>query len=163
MSVDERSLCSISATHGSPTPITSTSFNDRLHICRLQVLDELGRLLLNVCSAVCQGLVVFLPSFAYLAAVTERWAATKALAALNARKRVFVEPRSAQEVEPLLRQYEQCINGGGCDVGAGAEGSGRGGSGSSGGGSGGALLLSVIGGKLSEGINFGDGLGRCDV
>ena len=47
------------------------------------------------------------------------------------------EPRASSEVEAMLQQYSACIE----------EGQG-------------ALMLSVVGGKLSEGINFGDGLGR---
>jgi chromosome transmission fidelity protein 1 len=47
------------------------------------------------------------------------------------------EPRTTAEVEAVLQQYSECIEQGK-----------------------GAVMLSVVGGKLSEGINFQDGLGR---
>ena len=51
-------------------------------------VDELGRLLLNVCRVVPQGVVAFFPSFEYADACAARWTATgtmSALAALKAR------------------------------------------------------------------------------
>ena len=91
-----------------------------------------------------QGVVAFFPSFAYADQAAQRWEATGALVALAARKRVFREPRAAAAVQATLAQYAESAQAGGA-------------------GCGGALMLCVVGGKLAEGINFGDGLGRCAV
>jgi len=104
-------------------------------------MDELGRLLVNVCSAAPGGVVVFFPSFAYIEQVHARWSSTGALGTLSAKKTVFREPRAAAEVDSMLEEYGACIADGGA----------------------GAVLLCVVGGKLAEGINFGDALGRCVV
>nr|XP_035948320.1 ATP-dependent DNA helicase DDX11 isoform X4 [Halichoerus grypus] len=60
---------------------------------------------------------------------------------------IFQEPKRANQVEQVLMEYSRCIK---C-------------CGQAGGTVTGALLLSVVGGKMSEGINFSDNLGRCVV
>ncbi|XP_021565714.1 ATP-dependent DNA helicase DDX11 isoform X2 [Carlito syrichta] len=60
---------------------------------------------------------------------------------------IFQEPKSAQQVEQVLAEYAKCIEG--CDQAGGRVT--------------GALLFSVVGGKMSEGLNFADSLGRCVV
>ncbi len=114
-------------------------------------LDELGRLLVNVCKVVPQGVVCFLPSFAYEEHVHRHFASTGVLGTLGLRKRVFREPRSAADVEKVLRDYATANERPGAPMGGVT------------GGVTGALLFSVVGGKMSEGINFSDGLGRCVV
>ncbi|PNJ30637.1 LOW QUALITY PROTEIN: DDX11 isoform 12 [Pongo abelii] len=60
---------------------------------------------------------------------------------------IFQEPKSAHQVEQVLVAYSRCIQACGQERGRVT----------------GALLLSVVGGKMSEGINFSDNLGRCVV
>jgi chromosome transmission fidelity protein 1 len=103
-------------------------------------MDELGRVLLNVCRCAPHGCVAFFPSFEYVDACCARWASSGAWETLGEAKPIFREPRTSGSVEPLLERY-----------GAAAV-TGKG-----------ALLLCVVGGKLSEGINFSDRLGRCVV
>lgn len=103
-------------------------------------IDELGALLLNV-SAVAprdSGVVAFLPAFAYSDKVRSRWSETGLLARLAARRRVFWERRGG-DVDALLASYTRAVHNGG------------------------ALIICVVGAKLSEGINFSDELARCVI
>lgn len=106
-----------------------------------KMISELGLLVLKICQGVPDGIVVFFPSYDYLGKVVEVWKSTRSsiLDALSKTKSVFQEAKG-MSVDDLLRDYAQAID------------SGKGG-----------LLLSVVGGKLSEGINFSDRLGRAVV
>ena len=108
-----------------------------------ELIDELGRALLNICTVVPDGVVVFFPSYAYLTTILSRWEISPSstqssiLSRLEGKKSLFKESKEASS-ESVLQEYAQAID------------SGKGG-----------LLLSVVGGKMSEGINFSDALGRC--
>ena len=123
------------------------------------MIEALGTCLLQLASTVPDGLVVFFPSYAYLDQVVLRWqakssggAATKPLwDRLQEKKPIFRESKTATttsgntDTDNVLDHYTQAIA-------TGTSNSHKG-----------ALLLSVIGGKLSEGINFSDALGRAVV
>ena len=124
------------------------------------LVDELGRALVTLATLVPAGLVVFLPSFDYEAAVWTRWrtlppgaaaGATTIAAQLERRKRVFREPRTASEVDTVLRDYAAACNGGALGVGVTPPPAPP---------AGGGMLFCVVGGKMSEGINFSDDLAR---
>lgn len=57
----------------------------------------------------------------------------------------MIEPRSSQKVDEVWKEYQKSITE---DISSSSSG---------------AILLCVAGGKLSEGINFSDGLGRCVI
>jgi chromosome transmission fidelity protein 1 len=104
------------------------------------VVVELRLLLERVCSIVPDGVVVFFPSYDYLAQVVKTWTRlSDGALGLRNFKPVFSETRSVG-VDDLLTAYTQAVD----------EGTG-------------AILLAVVGGKLSEGINFSDKLGRAVV
>lgn len=111
------------------------------------MMDETGRILCNLCNVVPGGVVCFFPSYEYQHQVCARWEKSGLLARLTIRKKIFQEPRKANRVEQVLLEYSRCIKH--CGQARGTET--------------GALLLSVVGGKMSEGINFSDDLGRCVV
>lgn len=104
------------------------------------VCDELGRSLLRLARAVPHGMVVFLPSYAYEAHTVQHFTSSGLWKQLAQHKTLHREPKSARGVEAALRSYS---------IDAGSE---RG-----------SLLFSVIGGKMSEGINFSDEKARCVV
>ena len=83
------------------------------------------------------GVVVFLPSYDYEQIVVKRLTATGQLGKIEAKKKIFREPKSTSDLDKVLADYATTVRL-----------------------SGGALLLAVVGGKMSEGINFSDGLGR---
>lgn len=109
------------------------------------VVEELGILMKNVCTVVPEGIVVFFPSFEYEAHVFNSWQSAGTISAIEAKKTLFREPRDAAALEDVLRQYRECIS-------RPPEGKKTG-----------AVLMCVVGGKMSEGINFSDGMGRCVV
>ncbi|XP_057557749.1 ATP-dependent DNA helicase DDX11 isoform X5 [Hippopotamus amphibius kiboko] len=112
-----------------------------------QMMDETGRILCNLCNVVPGGVICFFPSYEYQRQVHAHWDKNGLLARLAVRKKIFQEPKRANQVEQVLLEYSRCIKH--CSPAGGTMT--------------GALLLSVVGGKMSEGINFSDNLGRCVV
>ncbi|EZF70396.1 hypothetical protein H105_07211 [Trichophyton soudanense CBS 452.61] len=113
-----------------------------------KMIISLGRTIARYCSVIPDGVVVFFPSYDYLATVLKVWASSSGiLNSLSRLKPIFHEPQSTgttkdsananTNTDSLLSQYSAFVD------------AGKGG-----------LLLSVMGGKLSEGINFSDALGR---
>ncbi|XP_045596543.2 ATP-dependent DNA helicase DDX11 [Procambarus clarkii] len=112
-----------------------------------KVLDELGRVLVNTCTVVPGGIVCFLPSYDYEQRVFSHFTASGVITRLEAKKKVFREPKKSSQLDSVLNGYAKTVR-----LTA-----------SSTTGVTGSLLFSVVGGKMSEGINFSDGLGRCVV
>ncbi|ORZ12843.1 helicase C-terminal domain-domain-containing protein [Absidia repens] len=114
----------------------------------IQLIDEIGKCLVNLCNVVPDGMVCFFASFTYLETVYKRWstaASGNILDRLERKKKIFKEPRESNMVDSTLRDYSLHID----TQAKGAQN--------------GAILLSVVNGKMSEGINFSDRLGRCVV
>lgn len=119
----------------------------------VDALDELGRVLLNLARIVPGGIVVFFPSYRFEDAAVRRWHATTLFADIDARKPLFREPKDSDELARVLADYSAA-----CTAPASSSESSRSSARSTG-----AMLLSVVGGKMSEGINFSDDLARCVV
>ncbi|RFU73957.1 chromosome transmission fidelity 1 [Trichoderma arundinaceum] len=118
-----------------------------------EMMARLGLAILNVCNIVPDGVVVFFPSYGYLDEVVGVWQQRQDGSSpqttwdrLQARKSIFRDAKG-ESSDDVLRDYSQAI------LGARPTGDKHTG----------ALLLSVVGGKMSEGINFSDRLGRCVI
>jgi chromosome transmission fidelity protein 1 len=117
-----------------------------------KTITDLGHAILTMATHIPDGLVVFFPSYSYLDRCIEVWKRLKVsnsetfFSNFTSKKPVFLEQRSQQSqqqankeaaVDSVLTSYSAAI----------AQGTG-------------GLLFAVIGGTLSEGINFSDALGR---
>lgn len=103
---------------------------------RLDVLDGLGETVLESIRKVDGGVVVFFASYELLRLVTNRWATTGIIKNIGSVKPTVIEERGTNLA---WNSYEKHVE---KDKKKGA------------------ILLAVMGGKLSEGINFSDELGR---
>ncbi|KDQ09930.1 hypothetical protein BOTBODRAFT_58448 [Botryobasidium botryosum FD-172 SS1] len=115
-----------------------------------EVLGELGQTLFNLANLIPDGMVVFFPSYAFLGQVKKLWQETGLLTKLGAKKAVFFEPQESGDVEKVLRDYAAAIKTKPADAAQAAKRRG-------------AILLAVVGAKLSEGLNFTDDLARAVV
>ncbi|XP_053998809.1 ATP-dependent DNA helicase DDX11 isoform X1 [Hylaeus anthracinus] len=106
-----------------------------------KLLDELGRALLNISNIVPAGIVVFLPSYNFEELMYNHLHKTGVIAKISLKKCVFREPKLTSQVNEILKQYALRINQPQSPQN-------------------GSLLFSVVGGKLSEGLNFSDDLAR---
>lgn len=115
-------------------------------------MQELGLLLCNLTTVVPEGIVVFFSSFDYEGLVYDSWKASGILERIMKKKHVFREPRKNTDVESVLKEYKGAI-----DTLSTKDAKGNAATQS------GAILFAVVGGKISEGINLSDGMGRCIV
>lgn len=109
-------------------------------------------MLCNLAAVVPEGIVVFFSSFDYEGKVYEAWKASGILARIMKKKHIFREPKKNTDVELVLKEYKETIDelssvNAKCDPAS----------------RNGAVLLAIVGGKISEGINLSDGMGRCIV
>ena len=116
----------------------------------MQQIEELGRLVSNLVAVVPEGIVMFFSSFDYEGQVYDAWNAFGILPRILKKKYVFREPRSNNDVEHILKEYKETIISSGRITKEDPKPNG-------------ALLLAVVGGKISEGINFSDGMCRCVI
>lgn len=129
----------------------------------IDLTNALFYTLLEICENTPGGVVVFCTSFNYLEMLLTRWRNSKLLYKLDAVKKVFAESRSgtnyatsqstdtstssnnnstANDSDHVWESYKNHVTTNPVE---------------------GAILFSVINGKLSEGINFSDNLARCVV
>lgn len=106
------------------------------------MIKNLGLAIYDLLLEVPAGSVAFFPSYNYLANVIEVWKKCGIFQKITSVKDVFTEEKD-KSVDQTLMEYRKSI-----DLLNSSKG---------------ALLLSVVGGKMSEGINFSDDLARAVI
>ncbi|XP_050231803.1 uncharacterized protein LOC126680681 isoform X2 [Mercurialis annua] len=146
--VPPENILPIAVSHGPSGQSFDFSYSSR---SSLKTIEELGLLLCNLVAIVPEGIVVFFSSFEYEGTVYDAWKTSGILERIKKKKRVFREPRRNSDVEIVLKEYKETIetlsSASKEDISP----------------FNGAIILAVVGGKISEGINFSDGMGRCIV
>jgi Rad3-related DNA helicase len=104
-------------------------------------LDEVGSSVVSFARASTGGTLVFLSSYKNMDIMMNKWRASDLLSPLEDEDiAIFVEPKNAKDLETVLESYYETIDNGGK-----------------------AVLLAVLRGKVSEGINFSDAYARAVV
>lgn len=124
-------------TRGSDQLAVSTKFDDRGD---MGVIRNYGAMLVELCSAIPDGVVAFFTSYSYMESIISEWDGMGVLRQLTKHKLVFIETKDVVETTLALDNYRRA-----CDSGRGA------------------VFLSVARGKVSEGINFDRHYGRAVI
>lgn len=103
------------------------------------MIQELGQTILNMINITPDGIVCFFPSYAYMNQVIDEWTKSSVLATMKAKRNVIVESSTLTSVDVLIESYREAV------LRLGSKG---------------GILFGVMGGRLSEGINFSDRLAR---
>uniref|UniRef100_A0A3Q0KUN3 General transcription and DNA repair factor IIH helicase subunit XPD n=1 Tax=Schistosoma mansoni TaxID=6183 RepID=A0A3Q0KUN3_SCHMA len=117
-------------------PMT-TKFESRQDVA---VIRNYGHLLAQLSAVVPDGIVAFFPSYHYLESTFASWYEQHIVEQIQRNKLLFVETQDAEETSLALAAYHRA-----CENGRGA------------------VLLSVVRGRVSEGIDFDHHLGRCVI
>lgn len=126
----------IAEANGKPFSFTFAERNS------VEMIKSLGQAISDLMVNIPHGMVVFFPSYAYMNSVINIWKKTGIFSKIDGYKKVFTEPTDVSVDEVLVQfgnHIQECKD---TQVG------------------GGAILFSVVGGKMSEGINFSDDLAR---
>lgn len=105
-----------------------------------EVIQKLGNTIIEIASEVPHGMVVFFPGYAYLAQVIAQWKHSNIWDKLTQVKSIYAESKTSDpDVFTKFSTTAQKTHGKG------------------------AILFAVVGGRLSEGINFSDDIARAVV
>lgn len=137
MSTFRRCICPLVVTRGSDQLNMSTKFEQRGDP---SVSRNYGNLLIELASAVPDGVVCFFPSYSYMERIVCAWDESGVLRRVLEKKLVFIETKDVVETTLALDNYKKACN---C---------GRG-----------AIFFSVARGKVAEGIDFDRHYGRAVV
>ncbi|KAL9180696.1 hypothetical protein ACHAXT_011149 [Thalassiosira profunda] len=124
-------------TRGSDQLPVSTKFQDRGD---MGVVRNYGTMMVELCSAIPDGVVAFFTSYSYMESIISEWDGMGIMRQLTKSKLVFIETKDVVETTLALDNYRRA-----CDSGRGA------------------VFLSVARGKVSEGINFDRHYGRAVI
>nr|XP_027199864.1 ATP-dependent DNA helicase DDX11-like [Dermatophagoides pteronyssinus] len=135
--IDDDKLIAIGCSYGPNNIRLNYSFQNRNST---EIVKETGHLLVDIVKNIPKGIVVFFPSYDYQEFLLKRWSDEGIMKLFEQnQKRIFREPKKNSQVQLILNNYSKFIKSSTKNS---------------------AILFSVIGGKMSEGINFSDDLGR---
>ena len=137
MTLTRECLCPVVITRGADQQAVSTKFDARDDP---GVIQNYGRILIDLAAAVPDGLVAFFVSYSYMEQIVSKWHETGVLQQVMQHKLVFIETQDVVETSLALDNYRRACN---C---------GRG-----------AVFLSVARGKVAEGIDFDRHYGRAVI
>ena len=137
MTLTRECLCPVVITRGADQQAVSTKFDARDDP---GVIQNYGRILIDLAAAVPDGLVAFFVSYSYMEQIVSKWHETGVLQQVMQHKLVFIETQDVVETSLALDNYRRACN---C---------GRG-----------AVFLSVARGKVAEGIDFDRRYGRAVI